>query len=233
VFERSEDVKRRLRRQRRDRNSSIRDQEKDLAPPVIRYDQTLGDKMHDVRVGSLRLKMPVAPMRPQLQLQHAAERALQGGMHALLQSPTGTGKTLALLCTALGYQWARKSNGDPLRVVWVARTHQQLQHTVNELRRLPYRPMLAWRPLLLPTAEKHTSDPLRAPRLSRERFCLHPNIRTARNKAEACEVGPVSTTTLPDIGLTLHSFSSRRLLLPAMPALMLTAPGVDARWRRC
>ena len=56
----------------------------------------------------------------------------------------------------------------PTRVLWVARTHDQLNHAVAEYKRLAERPVMSLR-------------------VSRERFCLHPDIKTAPDKATACE----------------------------------------------
>eukprot|EP00747_Dinoflagellata_sp_TGD_P022400 gnl/TRDRNA2_/TRDRNA2_129085_c1_seq2.p1 gnl/TRDRNA2_/TRDRNA2_129085_c1~~gnl/TRDRNA2_/TRDRNA2_129085_c1_seq2.p1 ORF type:complete len:792 (+),score=110.02 gnl/TRDRNA2_/TRDRNA2_129085_c1_seq2:301-2376(+) len=118
---------------------------------------------------------------------------MDAGGCGLLEAPTGTGKTLAVLGTALAWQWSKveeptsdrvtdsDASAAPPRVLWVARTHEQLLHAVHELRRLPYRPMMSLR-------------------LSRERFCLLPTVRSARNKAEACEI---ATTISPQMAAQL------------------------------
>ena len=48
------------------------------------------------------------PFPAQRGLMSAAVRALESGSNALLESPTGTGKTLALLCAALSWQRAER-----------------------------------------------------------------------------------------------------------------------------
>ena len=85
--------------------------------------------------------MPESAAVPQLLLMRHAAAALAAGRHALLESPTGTGKTLALLATVLATQWYRKQAAAALghpyhqRMIYVSRTHAQLdQVTVTRHR---------------------------------------------------------------------------------------------------
>ena len=117
--------------------------------------------------------------------------ALNSSENALLESPTGTGKTLCLLCSTLAWQQeqARMLN-DPMAVstdvgmnmntdgqqqqqqqpatkarvptiIYASRTHSQLSQVVKELRFTRYRP-------------KH------AVLGSREQMCVHPKVKTAK-----------------------------------------------------
>ena len=98
--------------------------------------------------------------------------ALFRSENALLESPTGTGKTLCLLCACLAWQReeARKlylnqptKAGTPRRVptiIYASRTHSQLSQVVRELRNTRYRP-------------RH------AVLGSREQMCVNPKVKRA------------------------------------------------------
>jgi len=159
-----------LRRERRERDAKQRSGELALPTPVIEFDAAKAARMTTtVRCGyTVYLPQGRQPYRSQFQVMDAALRAMASERSALLESPTGTGKTFAALAACLAWQRATRATR-PTRLVWVARTHDQLSHAVREYR------------------ERCAERPVMSLRLSRERFCLHPNIATAPNKAEACE----------------------------------------------
>ncbi len=56
------------------------------------------------RYAGVPVRFPYVPYRSQNALMHGTITAANRGAHALLEAPTGTGKSLALLCSALAWQ---------------------------------------------------------------------------------------------------------------------------------
>jgi len=85
-----------------------------------------------MKIGSLDVYFPFLPYDCQKDYMSKVISALQRGENALLESPTGTGKTLALLCSALSWLQAErlklvgKPNEELPRLIYCSRTHSQL-----------------------------------------------------------------------------------------------------------
>ena len=73
------------------------------------------------------LRFPYTPREPQRLLMRAVENALKTGRHAVIEAPTGTGKTVAVLHSALSYSLPRG-----LRVIYLTRTNSQQEQVLLE-----------------------------------------------------------------------------------------------------
>ncbi|XP_068173823.1 Fanconi anemia group J protein isoform X2 [Antennarius striatus] len=67
-----------------------------MAAPPVQY-----------TIGGVRIHFPCKAYPSQLAMMNSIIRGLNFGHHCLLESPTGSGKSLALLCSALGWQKAQ------------------------------------------------------------------------------------------------------------------------------
>ena len=82
-------------------------------------------------VEDIEVYFPFPPYASQMEYVGRVIKALNNGNNALLESPTGTGKTLALLCATLAWlKNERESNShkpvapfDSPRIIYTSRTH--------------------------------------------------------------------------------------------------------------
>ena len=153
-------------------------------------------RLHSFFMQGIKIGWPYPEvMKPQKQMALHLVKALKSQRHVVLESPTGTGKSAAILCTVLAWQryqydldckkaQQRKGDGDKnhggradsggadgdgnvqrVKIIYCSRTHSQVAQMVQSLRATSYRPRMA----ILG---------------SRERLCIHKSIKP-RNGDEA------------------------------------------------
>ncbi|CAN4086784.1 unnamed protein product [Withania somnifera] len=146
--------------------------------------------MPNYRISGIDVDFPYEAYDCQIVYMEKVIQSLQNRNNALLESPTGTGKTLCLLCATLAW---RKSLGDfSVRksgrrdhitssqqsdefsqsesstlpsIVYASRTHSQIRQVVKELKRTNYRPKM----VVLG---------------SREQLCIHEEVSLLRGKTQ-------------------------------------------------
>ncbi|OMO54112.1 Helicase-like, DEXD box c2 type [Corchorus capsularis] len=140
--------------------------------------------MPTYRIRGIDVDFPFEAYDCQLVYMEKVIEALQTRCNALLESPTGTGKTLCLLCATLAWRKSlgafstgkfsasqseegpsQSQSGRPPTIVYTSRTHSQLRQVVQELRRSSYRPKM----VVLG---------------SREQLCIHDEVSLLRGKAQ-------------------------------------------------
>lgn len=86
--------------------------------------------------GGVRVHFPFEPYETQREYIESVIQALNKRQNALLESPTGTGKTLSLLCSTLA--WLQSRTGQTPMVYYTSRTHMQLAQAAKEMKRSAY-----------------------------------------------------------------------------------------------
>lgn len=86
-----------------------------------------------------RIYFPYEPYQGQLNMIKHVLTAILEKKNALLESPTGTGKSLALLVAALAYLQTHRR---PQKIIYMSRTHSQLTQVIKELKKTVYRPLM-------------------------------------------------------------------------------------------
>lgn len=146
--------------------------------------------MPSVTINNVDVDFPFSPYECQKDYMGHVIKALQLKQNAILESPTGTGKTLCLLCSVLAWRLtyiaklqlkglAPKGNVDGLeaaaggegtteaftaipKIIYASRTHSQITQVVKELKNTIYKPKVS----VLG---------------SRDQLCLHPKVMNLEN----------------------------------------------------
>ncbi|XP_074285300.1 regulator of telomere elongation helicase 1 homolog isoform X2 [Silene latifolia] len=138
-------------------------------------------------INGVSVDFPYEAYDSQIEYMDKVIQALQGKCNALLESPTGTGKTLCLLCATLAYRASlgpfstgksaiknesevrasQSQTGSLLpKIVYTSRTHSQLRQVIHELKKTNYRPKM----MVLG---------------SREQLCIHEKVKLLRGRAQS------------------------------------------------
>ncbi|KHN32605.1 regulator of telomere elongation helicase 1 homolog [Glycine soja] len=152
--------------------------------------------MPTYKIRGIDVDFPYEAYESQLVYMDKVIQSLQEKCNALLESPTGTGKTLCLLCATLAWrkslgsfttgvsmQADDKSEGKNdvsssqsessrfSTIVYASRTHSQIRQVIQELKRTSYRPKM----VVLG---------------SREQLCIHDEVKLLRGKTQtnACRL---------------------------------------------
>ncbi|KAM7483732.1 hypothetical protein LguiB_008315 [Lonicera macranthoides] len=147
--------------------------------------------MPTYKIREINVDFPFEAYDCQIVYMEKVIQSLQERCNALLESPTGTGKTLCLLCATLAWRkslggfstgrsekrsrdvGAKHSEDMPSQsessklptIVYTSRTHSQLRQVIQELKRTNYRPRM----VVLG---------------SREQLCIHKDVSLLRGRAQ-------------------------------------------------
>jgi len=128
-------------------------------------------------------------MPPQRQMALHLIKAFKASKHVVLESPTGTGKSAAILCTTLAWQRynsklhvsqrdasevylpsdSPSTKPTTTKIIYCSRTHSQVAQIVASLKKTPYRPRMAVMG-------------------SRERMCIHKHVTNSHTKGKRINV---------------------------------------------
>ena len=151
-----------------------------------------------------------AIMLPQRQMAMHIIKGLKRRLHVVVESPTGTGKSVAILCSVLAWQRYHVQTNEFIetnpsdddmkeddkfpRIIYCSRTHSQVTQMVASLKKTPYRPTMT----ILG---------------SRKRMCIHKKLTGENAKTnkmplnQACQIRRMNTDADRRSRIKDHSYN--------------------------
>ncbi|TBU16920.1 Rad3-like DNA-binding helicase [Ordospora colligata] len=143
--------------------------------------------MARIKISGVPIEMPFEPYPAQIVTMTKVIMCLMSGTSGLVESPTGTGKSLSIICAVLGYseylqRGAQETNAkrrgsgmstgedvreEKLKVIICSRTHKQLDQLISQLKKTRYSPRMS---ILA----------------SRSQYCVSPKLADATDKNTGC-----------------------------------------------
>ncbi|ORD93777.1 CHL1 [Enterospora canceri] len=138
--------------------------------------------MHILKINGITIEFPYEPYPAQVATMTTVLRSFIGNSASLVESPTGTGKSLAILCASLAYLTHLSNNtpekrlkqsdpsdsGTNLPKIYIcSRTHKQIDQLIGQLRKTNYSTKIA----VLG---------------SRTQYCIHRDVKHATDVNTAC-----------------------------------------------
>lgn len=124
--------------------------------------------MTRLKINGLPVDFPYQPYPAQIASISKIIMVLQEGGSAIVESPTGTGKSLSILCSVLAYVESLQASKQPVPRIYIcSRTHKQLDQLIEQLRNTAYRPKIS---VLA----------------SRNQYCIMPTLKNEPDKVAGC-----------------------------------------------
>lgn len=121
---------------------NIQNCKKPLFNPI--FNELKGINQHRIKIEDIEVYFPFIPYTNQITYMTSVIHSLNNKQYSALESPTGTGKSLCLLCACLAwgvhYQKVNK-NRMPL-IYYSTRTHSQIASVIKELKQTAYEPTI-------------------------------------------------------------------------------------------
>ena len=132
-------------------------------------------------INQIPINFPFKPYPNQIKYMEKVIEALNSKEYAALESPTGSGKTLCLLTSVLGWVRINQSkNNFKGKIFYATRTHSQMNGIIKELNKTNY-------------------DPITSIVCSRDVFCIHEEMKQLYKKNQLNEMCKICNNNFQNI----------------------------------